>query len=84
MTTKLTLTLNPVTISKAKLYAKKQHTSISRIVEHHLEQLSEMEEQQTTEKQAAFDFLSQNILPLDDGREYKVILAEEREKKFSR
>ena len=41
MTTKLTLSVNPAVISRAKRYAKRQGVSVSRLVEGYLASISE-------------------------------------------
>jgi hypothetical protein len=41
MTTKLTLSVNPTVVSRAKRYAKKQGVSVSRLVEVYLASISE-------------------------------------------
>lgn len=45
MNTKLTLSLNDQTIEKAKKYAKMNKTSLSRIIEAYLENLTRQEDQ---------------------------------------
>lgn len=44
MTTKLTLSVDKVVIEKAKRYAQSQNKSLSEIVEHYLEYLTEEQE----------------------------------------
>lgn len=46
MNTKLTLTLNPSVIEKAKKFAKENNSSLSKIVENHFNTLTEKLQQQ--------------------------------------
>ena len=54
MDTKLTLSLDETIISKAKLYAKKNNTSLSNLVENYLNQLTSKEKKG---KQEISDFV---------------------------
>ena len=49
-TSKLTLSIEAKTIEKAKVYAKKQHTSLSKLIQKYLQNISEKETEQSVAK----------------------------------
>ncbi len=49
MNTKLTLKLDKAVIARAKRFAKAHHTSVSKMVEHYLDQITKQEEKEAEE-----------------------------------
>lgn len=78
MDTKLTLKLDQSVIEKAKIYALKQQTSLSQIVENYLEQLTRDQEEDTPFTPLVRSLSGVIDLPADfeSGKAYSDYLAE--------
>lgn len=81
MSTKLTLTLNPEVIRKAKKYAASKDRSLSQIVENYLRHISDAPEKSEEEYTPRVKRLK-GILKTDKPIDYKKIIEEERLKKY--
>lgn len=77
MTTKLTLSVNSKIISKAKKYAKKRGTSVSKIFEDHIESLTGSEPDHNNDPLASLKRLrgiAKNAIPEDVN--YKDLISD--------
>lgn len=76
MTTKLTLSVNSRTISKAKKYAKKRGTSVSKIFEDHIESLtgSESDQKDPLDSLKKLKGIAKGAIPEDVN--YKDLIAD--------
>jgi ABC-type Fe3+ transport system substrate-binding protein len=74
MNTKLTLSIDPEIKKKAKAYAKANNTSISKIVEQYLKQLSDSEERDDSWK----DFLSPVVRDMVGSLDKDKVIDDER------
>jgi hypothetical protein len=77
MTSKLTLSVNSRTISKAKKYAKKQGISVSKIFENHIESLTGSESGHNVDPLVSLKRLrgiAKNAIPEDVN--YKDLIAD--------
>ncbi len=84
MTQKLTLTVKPESIRKAKEYAKRKNTSVSKLFEAFVEAQANDYETRVAARLEALNRLKGSLSGLDDGRDYKVIIQEAREEKYFR
>lgn len=86
MNTKLTLTIDPKIIAKAKKYAREHGRSLSNLIENYLQSL--VEEPEASGYGAAYSSLVRSlkgsIRPEDKGINYKEILEDELLKKYLR
>jgi len=73
MTTKLTLSVNSKTIAKAKKYAKKRGTSISKIFEEHISAVTDLQKNDPLETLRRLKGVAKNISPDVD---YKDLIAD--------
>ncbi len=81
MDTKLTLKLSAEVITRAKLYAKKRHISLSRLIESYLDSISGEEEEGLTTT-PLIERLS-GVIGLPEDFDYRKERGESLERKYS-
>jgi hypothetical protein len=89
MTTKLTLTVDNTVIERAKEYARKKNTSVSKIVETYLDTVSdspEVREPDAPWPELRHAPITDSLVGMfhDDGRDYKEVINEAKQERYTR
>lgn len=82
MQTKLTLSVEKHIIEKAKLFAKMHNTSISQIVEEHLERVVAVEQSELSQLSPLTRLLMGSASGISTNKPYKELIAEARSEKY--
>lgn len=82
MDTKLTLSLDESVIKKAKVFAKKNHTSLSQIIEHYLADLTRKEKATDDMEISPLVKNLSGVLQLPDKFDYKADRTKYLEEKY--